>query len=85
LKSSHDDNDDDILRIKLESRQQLFDNELESYRIRLTQSANEKDDLLKNMKSMEKKYKDIQIKSDVNEQTLTKLKLDMSDKQRKVN
>jgi hypothetical protein len=45
----------------------------------------EKDELLKTIKEFEKKYKDLQVKYDANEQSWTRLKTDMSDKQRKVN
>jgi hypothetical protein len=37
------------------------------------------------MKDLEKKYKDLQIKYDADEQSWTRAKKDMSEKQRKVN
>jgi hypothetical protein len=44
----------------------------------------EKDELLKSIKELEKKNKDLQIKYDANEQSWTRIKTEMSDKQRKV-
>ena len=69
----------------MECRQQILDGELESYKLRLSQSVSEKDELLKTIKELERKLKDLQIKHDGNEQAWLRLKSDMSDKQRKVN
>jgi hypothetical protein len=70
--------------MKTECRQQIIDGEIESYKLRLNQSNNEREDLLKTVKELEKKQKDLQIKYDANEQSWIRLKTDMSDKQRKV-
>ncbi|CAF3187019.1 unnamed protein product [Rotaria sp. Silwood2] len=75
--------EDEIARVKSECYQQIIDAEIESYKLRLNQSNNEKDELVKTIKEFEKKYKELQIKYDVNEQAWTRLKTDMSDKQRK--
>jgi chromosome segregation ATPase len=71
--------------MKAECRQQIIDGEIESYKLRLNQSNNEKDELLKIIKDLEKKYKDLQIKYDADEQSWSRVKKDMSEKQRKVN
>ena len=71
--------------MKSECRQQIFDGEIESYKLRLNQSSNEKDELLKIVKDLEKKYKDLQIKFDIDEQSSTRMKKEISEKQRKVN
>lgn len=68
----------------MECRQQILDGELESCKLRLNQSTIDKDDLLKTIKELERKHKDLQIKYDANEQSWMRLKSDMSDKQRKV-
>jgi chromosome segregation ATPase len=77
--------DDEIARVKSECRQQIIDGEIESYKLRLNQSNNEKDELLKIIKDLEKKYKDLQTKHDADEHSWTRIKKDMLDKQRKVN
>jgi len=71
--------------MKAECRQQLIDGEIESYKLRLNQSNNEKDELLKMIKDLEKKHKDLQIKYDADAQSWSRVKKDMSEKQRKVN
>ncbi|CAF4850775.1 unnamed protein product, partial [Rotaria sp. Silwood1] len=75
--------EDEIARVKSECHQQIMNGEIESYKLRLNQSASEKDELVKTIKDLEKKYKELQIKYDANEQAWTRLKTDMSDKQRK--
>ncbi len=70
--------------MKSECRQQIIDGEIESYKLRLIQASSEKDELLKSIKELEKKNKDLQVKYDANEQSWTRLKTDMADKQRKV-
>ncbi len=77
--------DDEITRIKSECRQQIIDGEIESYKLRLNQTNNEKDELLKTIKELEKKYKDLQIKYDADQQSWARAKKDISEKQRKVN
>lgn len=57
---------------------------MESYKLRLVQLNSEKDELLKIVKDLEKKYRDLHSKSDADEQSWTRMKKDMSDKQRKV-
>lgn len=76
--------EDEISRVKAECRQQIIDGELESYKLRLNQSNNEKDELIKVVKELEKKYKDLQIKYDADEQAWIRMKTEMSEKQRKV-
>ena len=76
--------DDEIARVKAECRQQLVDGEMESFKLRLNQSNHEKDELLKIIKQFEKKYRELQVKSDTDEQSWLRMKTDMSDKQRKV-
>jgi hypothetical protein len=71
--------------LKAECRQQIIDGEIESYKLRINQSNNEKDELIKFIKDLERKYKDLQIKYDADEQSWTRVKTDMSEKQRKVN
>jgi chromosome segregation ATPase len=83
--SSRSTAEDEITRIKSECRQQIIDGEIESYKLRLNQSHSEKDELLQAIKELEKKHKELQVKYDANEQSWTRLKTDMSDKQRKVN
>ena len=61
-----------------------MDGEIESYKLRLNQLNHEKDELLKIVKDLEKKYKDLQVKSDAEEQTWRRMKTDMIEKQRKV-
>ncbi|CAF2526163.1 unnamed protein product [Rotaria sp. Silwood2] len=75
--------EDEISRIKAECRQQIMDGEIESYKLRINQSNNEKDELLKINKDLEKKYKELQIKYDADEQSWIRIKTDMSEKQRK--
>ncbi|CAF0924432.1 unnamed protein product [Rotaria sp. Silwood1] len=75
--------EDEIARIKAECRQQIMDGEIESYKLRINQSNNEKDELLKINKDLEKKYKELQIKYDADEQSWMRVKGDMSEKQRK--
>lgn len=70
--------------MKFECRQQIIDGEVESYKLRLNQMNTEKDDLLKIIKDLEKKYRDLHIKSDTDEKSWTRVKKEMSDKQRKV-
>lgn len=70
--------------MKSECRQQIIDGEIESYKLRLMQAGSEKDELLKSIKELERKNKDLQVKYDANEQSWTRLKTDMADKQRKV-
>ena len=70
--------------MKSECRQQIIDGEIESYKLRLNQSNNEKDELLKIVKDLEKKYKDLQTKHDADERSWARTKRDMTDKQRKV-
>jgi predicted nucleic acid-binding Zn-ribbon protein len=77
--------EDEIARVKFECRQQIIDGEIESYKLRLNQSNHEKDELLKIIKELEKKYKELQIKYDADEHLWTRIKKDMSEKQRKVN
>jgi predicted nucleic acid-binding Zn-ribbon protein len=71
--------------VKSECRQQIIDGEVESYKLRLNQLNNEKDELLKMIKDLEKKYKDLQTKHDADEKSWTRIKKDMIEKQRKVN
>ncbi len=71
--------------MKSECRQQIIDGEVESYKLRLNQLNNEKDELLKMIKDLEKKYKDLQTKHDADEKSWTRIKKDMIEKQRKVN
>ncbi|CAF4125188.1 unnamed protein product [Rotaria socialis] len=75
--------EDEITRAKAECRQQIFDGEIESYKLRLNQSNYEKDELLKFTKDLEKKYKDLQVKYDADEQSWMRVKTEMSEKQRK--
>ncbi|CAF1059346.1 unnamed protein product [Rotaria sordida] len=75
--------EDEIARIKIECRQQIMDGEIESYKLRINQLNYEKDDLLKTTKDLEKKYKELQIKYDADEQSWIRVKTDMSEKQRK--
>ena len=77
--------EDEITRIKSECLQQIIDGEVEFYKLRLNQINNEKNELLKTIKELERKYKELQAKFDVKEQSWTRMKADMSDKQRKVN
>jgi predicted nucleic acid-binding Zn-ribbon protein len=77
--------EEEIIRIKSECRQQIIESEVESYKLRLNQANSEKDELLKTIKELEKKNKDLQVKYDANEHSWARLKTDMSDKQRKVN
>jgi hypothetical protein len=77
--------EDEIVRVKSECRQQMIDAEIESYKLRINQSHNEKDELLKVVKDFEKKYKDLQIKYDADAQSWARTKTDMAEKQRKVN
>ena len=76
--------EDQIAKVKSECRQQIIDGEIESYKLRLLQSNTEKDELIKMVKELEKKYRDLQAKSDADEQSWTRMKKDLSDKQRKV-
>ena len=76
--------EDEIARIKSDCRQQISDGEIESYKLRLNQSNAEKDELLKSIKDFEKKNKELQMKYETSEQSWTRLKNDMSEKQRKV-
>ena len=76
--------EDDIAHVKAECRQQIIDGEIESYKLRLNQLNNEKDELLNIIKDLEKKCKDLQIKYDADVQSWTRVKTDMSEKQRKV-
>ena len=76
--------EDEIARVKAECRQQIIDGEMESVKLRLNQSNHEKDELLKMIKEFEKKYRELQIKSDTDEQSWLRMKTDMSEKQRKV-
>ena len=71
-------------RIKNECRQQIFDGEIESYKLRLNQMNKEKDGFIKTLKESEKKYKELQMKHDANELAWNRLKSEMSEKQRKV-
>jgi len=73
----------EIGRIKNECQQQILDGEIESYKLRLKQLGHEKDDLLKTIKDMEKKYKDLHVKYDSSEQSWVRLKTEMAEKQRK--
>ncbi|CAF1045918.1 unnamed protein product [Rotaria sordida] len=75
--------EDEIARVKSECHQQIVDGEIECYKLRLNQSTSEKDELVKTIKELEKKYKELQIKYDANEQAWARLKTDTSDKQRK--
>ncbi|CAF1362039.1 unnamed protein product [Adineta steineri] len=75
--------EDEITRVKSECRQQIIDSEIESYKLRLNQLTNEKDDYLKIIKELEKKLKELQNKYDADEQSWTRHKTDISDKQRK--
>lgn len=71
--------------MKSECRQQIVDGEIESYKLRLVQLNSEKDELLKITKDLEKKYRDLHVKADADEQSWIRMKKDMGDKQRKVN
>ena len=70
--------------MKAECRQQIIDAEIESHKLRLNQSNNEKDELLKIIKDLEKKYKELQVKYDADGHAWARLKADMAEKQRKV-
>lgn len=70
--------------MKSECRQQIIDGEIESCKLRLNQLTSEKEDLLKSIRELEKKNKDLQSKYDANEQAWSRLKHDYADKQRKV-
>jgi len=74
--------DDEINRVKNECRQQIVDGEIENYKLRLTQLTKEKDDLLKQLNEFGRKYRDLQSKSDANEQSFIRMKKDINDKQR---
>ena len=76
--------EEELARLKAECRQQIVEGEIESLKLRLNQSNHERDELLKVVKEFEKKYKELQIKADADEQTWTRMKNDMLDKQRKV-
>lgn len=76
--------ENEIDRIKNECRQQIIEGELETFKLRLNQINREKEELLKINKDSERKYKDLQIRYDANEQSWNRLKNDMSEKQRKV-
>ncbi|CAF1664164.1 unnamed protein product, partial [Adineta ricciae] len=75
--------EDEIARVKAECRQQIIDAEIESHKLRLNQSNNEKDELLKIIKDLEKKYKELQVKYDADGHAWARLKTDMAEKQRK--
>ncbi|UJR09930.1 hypothetical protein I4U23_014152 [Adineta vaga] len=75
--------EEEIFRVQAECRQQIVDNEIDSYKLRLNQLNSEKEELLKTVKDFEKKYKELQNNYNADEQSLTRLKTDMSDKQRK--
>ncbi|CAF3971616.1 unnamed protein product [Rotaria magnacalcarata] len=75
--------EDQIARVKAECNQQIIEGEVECYKLRINQLTNEKDDLLKTIKDLEKRCKELQIKRDVNEQSWLRLKADTSEKQRK--
>ena len=76
--------EDEITRMKSECRQQIIDGEIESCKLRLNQLTSEKEDLIKAIRDLEKKNKDLQSKYDANEQSWSRLKHDSADKQRKV-
>ncbi|CAF3784029.1 unnamed protein product [Adineta steineri] len=75
--------EDEIARVKAECHKQIVDAEIESYKLRLNQSNNEKDELLKIIKEIEKKYKELQIKYDADGHAWARVKTEMSEKQRK--
>jgi len=75
--------DDEFVRMKIECQQRISNGEVETIQLRLKQSNKEKDDLIKKIKDLEKKYKELQLKNDVNEQSWTRLKNETSEKQRK--
>ena len=70
--------------MQAECRQQIVESEIESYKLRLNQVHTEKEELLKMVKDFERKHKELQNKYDADEQSWSRLKADISDKQRKV-
>ena len=70
--------------MKSECRQQLLDGEIESCKLRVNQLNSEKEELLKSIRDLEKRYKELLSKYDANEQSWSRLKHDHTDKQRKV-
>ncbi|CAF0888580.1 unnamed protein product, partial [Didymodactylos carnosus] len=74
---------DEILRVKEECRQAMFDSEIESYKTRVNQLTKEKDELNLTIDDVERKFKELQQKYDVSEQSWNRSKTDMLDKQRK--
>ncbi|CAF1635286.1 unnamed protein product, partial [Adineta ricciae] len=75
--------EDEVLRVQSECRQQIFDSEIESCKLRLSQATSEKEELIKVVKDLEKKHKELQNKYNADEQSLARMKTDMGDKQRK--
>lgn len=70
--------------MKNECRQQIIDGEVASLKLRLNQSNHEKEELSKSLKELERKYRDLSVRSEADEQSWTRMRNEMMEKQRKV-